>query len=74
MKKHFHDLLPNESSLCLNTKIMKISRVKAKVHFLNCKERMIRFGNPNPLKGMYFQKYFYLKSILSLLEGQTINK
>ena len=48
--------------------------MNARVIFLNCKERMTRFGNSNPLKGMYFQKYFYLKSILSLLEGQTINK
>ena len=40
------DLMPNDSSLCLDTKIVEILRVEVRVFSLNCKWRMTRPKKP----------------------------
>ena len=39
---------PDDSSLCLSTKMVEISRVKARIFSLDCKGRMTRPRSPNP--------------------------
>ena len=45
--KH-HDLPPNDSSFTLGTKIVEVSRLEARVFFLDYRKRMIKVKTLNP--------------------------
>ena len=45
--------MSDDSSLCLSTKMVEISRVEARVFFLDKKMRKARLGNLNPKRGTY---------------------
>ena len=55
--RHFkvvHSSLPlDDSSMSLGTKVVKISRSEVRVPSLDCKERVTKVRNLNPLRGIY---------------------